>query len=154
MHQQFQEYEISDDPSRLQLDVIAAFLARSYWAATRDRDTIERSLRNSIGFGAYRDGHQVAFARVVTDAAVMFWLCDVFVAEEQRGRGLGKALTRAVLEDPRLTGLAGVLATKDAHSLYEQFGFRRDGDRLMFRLPAPIAPVHPHVAIENRSAVT
>src|SRR5512147_236350 len=87
MHQQYDEYEISDDSSRLQLDVIAAFLARSYWAATRDRSTIERSVRNSIGFGAYLDGQQVAFARVVTDEAVVFWLCDVFVIEEHRGRG-------------------------------------------------------------------
>jgi GNAT superfamily N-acetyltransferase len=128
-------YVISEDALHLNLDRIVHLLGNTYWASARSRETIERSMRNSICFGVYHGNELVAFARVVSDLAVMYWLCDVCVAEAHRGRGLGKALIRAILEDERFEGLAGLLATQDAHSLYEQFGFRRDGARSMYRLP-------------------
>lgn len=153
LHDLFHEYELTDDPTRLEPDLVCGFLARSYWASERGRDVILRSIGNSICYGAYHAGQQVAFARVVTDQAVMFWLCDVFVAEEHRGRGLGTKLVEVILGDPRLKGLTGLLATRDAHSLYERFGFRRDGQRLMFRPPFPVDGGNPHAATPNRAAV-
>ena len=120
-----QELDISTDQSRLDIDVIAGFLQTSYWAHDRRRSVVERSIRNSLCFGVYIDGRQVAFARVVSDRAVFAYLMDVFVIPEYRGRGISKALIRAVLSHDELQNLrVFLLGTKDAHGLYEQFGFR------------------------------
>ncbi len=119
------EFEISTDPARLDIDVIHGFLRSSYWAAGRPRSVIERSITNSLCFGVYLAGRQVAFARVVSDRAVFAYLMDVFVVPEFQGRGISKALMRAVLEHPELQTLrVFLLATRDAHGLYAQFGFR------------------------------
>jgi GNAT superfamily N-acetyltransferase len=119
------EFEISTDRSRLDVDVIHTFLETSYWAQGRRRSVVERSIRNSLCFGVYIAGRQVAFARVVSDRAVFAYLMDVFVVPEFRGRGIAKALMRAVLEHPELQNLrVFLLATRDAHDLYKQFGFR------------------------------
>jgi GNAT superfamily N-acetyltransferase len=144
-------YEISDDPKRIELDTVARFLSSSYWASGRSREIIERSIEHSLCIGAYRDGEQVAFARVVTDFAVMFWICDVFVAEEHRGRGLGKTMMARILEDARLCQLTGLLATKDAHSLYAQFGFRREGERLMYRFSPQVVASMSHAGTKAQS---
>lgn len=120
------EYTISDDTSLLQLDRICGFLARSYWAEKRPRERIERSLAHSLCYGVYHQGLQVGFARAVTDYAVMYWLCDVFIDEAHRGRGLGKLLVESIIADPRLRDLTGILGTKDAHALYARYGFVRD----------------------------
>ena len=117
-------FEISSDPSRLDLDVIHGFLSTSYWAQGRTRETVERALRNSICFGAYRQGRQAGFGRIVTDRAVFAYLADIFVLPEHRGQGLGKTLVRAMLDHPDIRGLPAVLLrTRDAHRLYAQFGF-------------------------------
>lgn len=119
-------YTISTDPDRLDLDVIHRWLSEeSYWATGRTRNTVERSLANSLNFGVYTaDGETVGFARVVTDFATFGWLCDVFVLDEHRGRGLGTALMKAVAEHPQLTDLQRIiLATGDAHELYARYGF-------------------------------
>jgi GNAT superfamily N-acetyltransferase len=119
------ELEISTDPARLDLDLIHNFLKTSYWAKGRRRSVVERSIRNSLCFGVYLAGRQVAFARVVSDRAVFAYLMDVFVIPEFRGRGISKALMRSVLEHPDLQNLrVFLLATRDAHGLYTQFGFR------------------------------
>src|SRR5215468_1015070 len=119
------DFEISTDPSRLEIDVIHEFLRGSYWAEGRRRSVVERSIKHSLCFGVYLAGRQVAFARVVTDRAVFAYLMDVFVLPEFRGRGISKALIRAVLEHPELQNLrVFLLATRDAHGLYAQFGFR------------------------------
>ena len=119
------EYEISTDPARLDLDLIHRFLETSYWAKGRRRTVVERSIRNSLCFGVYLAGRQVAFARVVSDRAVFAYLMDVFVVPEFRGRGISKALMRSVLDHPDLQNLrVFLLATRDAHDLYAQFGFR------------------------------
>lgn len=142
MQKTFDEYLISDEPARIDLEQVCRFLAGSYWAAKRPRSVIQHTLGTSLCFGAYRGNEQVAFARVVTDHAVMYWLCDIWVAPDHRGRGLGTALVRAIVEDPRLVDLAGILATQDAHALYEKFGYKRDGQRFMYRFPMPAtAPV-------------
>ena len=119
------EIEISTDQARLDIDVIHGFLRTSYWAEGRRRSVVERAIRNSLCFGVYAGGRQVAFARVVSDRAVFAYMMDVFVIPEYRGRGISKALMRAVLDHPDLQNLRTfLLATHDAHGLYEQFGFR------------------------------
>jgi len=119
------EIEISTDPARLDIDVIHGFLRTSYWAEGRRRSVVERAIRNSLCFGVYAGGRQVAFARVVSDRAVFAYMMDVFVIPEYRGRGISKVLMRAVLDHPDLQNLRTfLLATHDAHGLYEQFGFR------------------------------
>jgi GNAT superfamily N-acetyltransferase len=120
-------YLISTDPGRLDLDAIYAYLSgESYWARGRPRDQIVRGIENSIPFGVYLDGRQVGFARVVTDYATFAWLADVYVLEAHRGQGLGKALVEAVIEHPAVAPVPRVvLATADAHGLYERYGFKR-----------------------------
>jgi len=97
---------------------------------------VDRSIDNSLCFGAYEGDDQIGFARVVTDSATYAHLMDVFVLSEHRGRGLGKELVRAVLSHPDLQGLRKfTLHTADAHSLYEQFGFHRvEGEDLLMEL--------------------
>jgi len=117
--------EISTDPARLDIDLVHEFLNTSYWARGRRRSVVERSISNSLCFGAYQNGCQVAFARVVSDRAVFAYLMDVFVVPEYRGQGISKALMRAVLDHPDLQNLRlFVLGTRDAHGLYAQFGFQ------------------------------
>jgi GNAT superfamily N-acetyltransferase len=86
---------------------------------------LDKAIDNSLCFAALRDGDLVGFARVVTDRATFAWLCDVFVAEQARGAGVGKRLMEAVVTHPDLLGLRRfLLATRDAHGLYRQYGFR------------------------------
>jgi GNAT superfamily N-acetyltransferase len=117
-------YEISCDPARLDLDVIHQFLTSSYWARGIPRDIVDRSIRNSLCFGAYAASGQIGFARVITDRATFAYLADVFVHTEHRGHGVAQSLIRGVLAHPDLQGLRRfLLATQDAHSLYARFGF-------------------------------
>jgi GNAT superfamily N-acetyltransferase len=121
-----QGYEISTDPARLDVTAMHAYLARSYWSPDIPRETVERGARNSLCFGVYEtaSGAQVGLARVVTDHATFAYLCDVYVLEEHRGRGLSKALMHAVMTHPALVDARrAMLATRDAHGLYRQFGF-------------------------------
>ena len=118
-------YEISTDPARLDLDVIHGYLREAYWSPGVPRDEVERTIARTLSFGLYApDGAQAGFARVVTDGATFAWIADVFVLDPHRGRGLGVWLMETVLAHPDLQGLRRiVLATKDAHELYERFGF-------------------------------
>lgn len=120
------EFEISDDVSRLDIELIHNYLSsESYWAIGRDIKTVEQSISNSLSFGIYNGGAQVGFGRVVTDYATFAWIADVFVLSEYRGRGLSKCLMEIMLAHPELQGFRRwVLATKDAHDLYRKFGFR------------------------------
>jgi GNAT superfamily N-acetyltransferase len=118
------DYEISTDPQRLSVDVIHDFIRTSYWGAGRTREMTERSIQNSLCFGLYAGGEQIGFARVVTDRAVIGYLCDVFVLPGHRRKGFGKALMNAVMDHPDLKDLpVFLLNTRDAHGLYERFGF-------------------------------
>ena len=116
---------ISADPTELDIALVHDFLARhSYWAAGIPRETLERALANSVCFGGYIAGRQVAFARAVTDQATFAYLADVFVIPEQRGHGYGRAIVKAVLKDTRLQGLRRWhLVTLDMQPLYRQLGF-------------------------------
>lgn len=119
-------YEISTDPSRLDVDAIHAYLTRSYWSPGIPRETVARGIAGSMCFGVYHiaTGRQVGLARLVTDHATFAYLCDVYVLEEHQGHGLGKALMAAVMTHPAVTGARRVmLATRDAHGLYRRHGF-------------------------------
>jgi len=123
------DFTVSTDPDRLDLEAIHAALSREYWSEGIPRETVARALRGSLCFGLYvvegqREGRQIGLARVITDAATFAYLCDVYVLSEFRGRGLGKLLMRAVMEHPDLQGLRRFsLVTRDAHELYRPFGF-------------------------------
>ena len=119
------EYSISTDASRFDVDAIHAFLAQTYWSPGVPRSVIETSIANSLCFGLFHGTSQVGFARVVTDRATFAYLADVYVLEKHRRQGLAKWLVKTILEHPDLQGLRRfLLATRDAHGLYERFGFR------------------------------
>jgi GNAT superfamily N-acetyltransferase len=118
------EFVISTDPARLDHEVIHGFLVHCYWAEGIPRETLARSIQNSLCFGIYGPGKQIGFARVISDYATYAYLGDVFVLEEYRGRGLGKWLMECIMRHPRLQGLRRWgLVTRDAHALYARFGF-------------------------------
>ena len=118
------EFLVSTDRRRLDLDVVHDYLSQSYWAAGMPRETLERAIGNSLTFGIYHDERQVGFARVITDLATYAYLSDVFVLESHRGRGLSKWLMDCVLAHPDLQGLRRfALFTRDASGLYERYGF-------------------------------
>jgi ribosomal protein S18 acetylase RimI-like enzyme len=119
------EYRISTDPAQLDLDAIHGYLVRAYWCQGIPRQTLERAVAHSLCFAVLQGKLQVGFARVVTDSATYAYLCDVYVLEEHRGKGLGKWLIECVMGHRALQGLRRFsLATRDAHGLYRQFGFR------------------------------
>lgn len=128
---------VTTDPARLDLDTIHAFLAgTSYWAAGISRDVMERSIRHSICFGAFDGGRQVGFARVISDRATFAYICDVFVLDGHRGRGVGNRIMACITSHPELQNLRlWTLFTRDAQGLYRRHGFRdaRYPDRLMER---------------------
>lgn len=132
-------YELDEDRERLDLDAIWAYLHTSYWSPNVPRDVVERAVAGSLCFGLYGPGgEQAGFARAVTDGATFAWIADVFVFEAHRGRGLGVWMVETLLAHPHLQGLRAVtLATRDAHSLYERFGFERDGEKRMVRAVSP-----------------
>ena len=136
------EFTISTDKNRLQIEVIQHFLQNeSYWASNRTIEQTQTAIENSLCFGVYQADKQIGFARVVTDFATFAYIGDVFISEEFRGQDLSKWLMKVMLSHPQLQGLRRwILATKDAHGLYEQFGFHglKFPDRWM-ELPAPNA---------------
>lgn len=119
------QFKISTDRKDMQLDDICNMLWRSYWADKRSKEAIEISLDNSLCIGVFDGQQQVGLTRVITDYATFAYICDVIVHEDYRGKGLGKELMKAAMEHPRLKLVTfWSLATRDAHSLYEQFGFQ------------------------------
>ena len=119
------DFVISTDRSRLNIEFIHSFLStRAYWAIGRSLEIVQRAIENSLNFGVFDGGKQIGFARVVTDYATFAWLADVFIIDEYRGRGLGVWLIEVITSHPNLQGLRRwILATRDAHELYRQFGF-------------------------------
>jgi GNAT superfamily N-acetyltransferase len=119
------DYAVSTDPDRLDLVAIHRYLATSYWSPGLPREVLARAVAGSLCFGLYHRAEQVGFARVVTDRATFAYLCDVYVLNAHRGRGLGRWLMEVVAAHPDLQGLRRfVLVTRDAHGLYARFGFR------------------------------
>ena len=119
------EYRVSTDPADLDRDAVYRYLHdEAYWSQGIPRETFDRALDNSLNFAALRGPAVVGFARVVTDRATFAWLCDVFVLPAHRGHGVSRRLMDAVMRHPELAGLRNfLLATRDAHGLYEKFGF-------------------------------
>jgi len=118
-------YTISTDKSKLDLNVIHGYLSRSYWAENIPVEIVKRSVDNSLCFGVYVNEKQIGFARVISDYTTFAYLADVFILEEERGRGLAKRLMECILEHRQLRGLRNFcLMTKDAHSLYKRYGFK------------------------------
>ena len=107
-------------------EAVRRLLAQSYWAAERPLKSIERSIVNSRCYCVYCAGELVGFARVISDLATTFYVCDVIVDGAHRSRGVGKLLLGAITDEADYKGLLGVLLTRDAHGLYEQYGFERD----------------------------
>lgn len=129
-------YWVSDDQHNLDLDRIHRWLSEeSYWAEGRSLDVVRRSVQSSITLGCFApDGTQVGVCRWVTDSATFAWLCDVFVDADHRGHGLGVFLVRSAMEHPSVQGIRLLLlGTRDAHGLYQRFGFVTASDNLMER---------------------
>jgi GNAT superfamily N-acetyltransferase len=119
--------EISTDRDRIDTDLVYRWLSDTYWASSRPRDVVRRMIENSVCFGCYVDGQQVAFGRLVTDSAVFAWAGDMIVAPEERGRGYAAAVMSAMLEYADDCGiLSVVLNSRDARGFYEKFGFVAD----------------------------
>lgn len=118
-------YQISTDSSLLDISVIFNYLSKeSYWAKDIPQTVIEKSIANSLCFGVYKNGEQIGFARLITDKATFAYLADVFIIEVYRGKGLSKWLMEIIQAHPELQGLRRwMLGTRDAHGLYEQFGW-------------------------------
>lgn len=120
-------FYISTDKAKLDTVIIFDYLSnQSYWAKGRSMETIEKSIKNSLCFGVYNSvNNQVGFARVVSDYAVFAWLMDVFILPTYQGKGLGKLLMQEITTHQDLLPVKKWgLGTRDAHGLYEQFGFR------------------------------
>ena len=129
-------YRIVEGAENMRLNDIVRLLRGTYWAGQRPVETIETSLRHSACYGVWMEEEEklVGFARVISDYATTYYLCDVVVDEAYRGRGLGKALLSHIESRPEYQGLRGLLLTRDAQGLYEQFGFKRaDPGRAMYK---------------------
>jgi len=116
---------ISTDRTKVNIDKVCEFLSKSYWANKRDRTTIIKSIEHSICFSLFHEQTQIGLARVITDGATFAYLCDVFIDEPYRGKGLGKWMMQCVLQHPDVATIRRfLLVTKDAHGLYRQVGFQ------------------------------
>lgn len=124
-----QSFEINTDPAQLQIAKIHRFLSQeAYWSLDIPFQTVEKAIKGSRCFGVFDRSNgsleQIGFARVISDGATFAWLCDVYIEQQCRGLGLSKWLMESLMSHPALIGLRRVcLATKDAHKLYEKYGF-------------------------------
>lgn len=117
-------YLVSTDKSKIDIGIVYGFLVKSYWAENIPKETVLRSIENSLCFGVYERDKLIGFARVITDFATFAYLADVFILDEKRGLGLSKWLIKVIVDHPNLQRLRRfILATKDAHGLYARFGF-------------------------------
>jgi len=123
---------MSDGKEDMQLGNIAGMLSSTYWAQQRSLEEIESSMHQSHCFGLFKESQQVGFARIVTDGVSVYWLCDVVIHINHRGKGLGKVFLDFILKDHMYSGL-GILMTRDAHDLYEQYGYQINKDNFMMK---------------------
>jgi N-acetylglutamate synthase-like GNAT family acetyltransferase len=118
------DYSISTDKSKIDLNTVHDFLTHSYWSENISKDVVKKSIDNSLCFAVYHHENLIGFARVISDFATFAYLADVFILPDQRGKGLSKWLMQVIMDHPDLQGLRRfTLATRDAHGLYAQFGF-------------------------------
>ena len=129
------EYRIVEGADQIGVDEAERLLKMTYWADRRPAETIEKSMRNSACFGirSGEDQKLIGFARVISDYATTWYLCDVIIDPEYREQGLGKALVSHITT--QFSGQRGLLLTRDAHGLYAHYGFASAGDRAMTRSP-------------------
>lgn len=120
------QFVLSDQQELLDMKAVYRLLSTTYWAGDRAKETIKKSIENSITFGIYTEDRQIGFARVVTDKAVFSWLLDVVIDESYRGNGLGKWLMDCILAHPDIRETNMSLSTEDAHLFYEKYGFKRN----------------------------
>ncbi|MGD8563881.1 MAG: GNAT family N-acetyltransferase [Desulfarculaceae bacterium] len=118
-------YFLTDDKSRMDIDYVARCLVTAHWALDRTREQVEESIRNSLFFSLFQGQEQIGFARMLTDHAVITYLGDVFIDPAHRGQGLGKWMLQCLMTLPQANVSKVVLITRDAHGLYEKFGFER-----------------------------
>ena len=130
------EYRIVEG-DRISVSEVARLLKTTYWANHRSAETIEKSMRNSFCYGIWSDEEHklLGFARVISDLATTWYLCDVIIDEAYRHQGLGKALVSHIVSLPEYAELCGLLLTRDAHGLYEQYGFQTVDGRAMTKAP-------------------
>ena len=130
-------YRIVDGPDKMKLEDIVRLLRMTYWADKRPIEIIEKSVRNSSCYGLYlEDSDTLAgFARVISDYATAYYLCDVIIDTEYQHQGLGTALVSYINSLPEFSGLRGFLITRNAHGLYRKFGFEVVNDRVMLKEP-------------------
>ena len=119
------EYVIDTNPNRIDARLVYRFLSNeSYWAKDRTQEEVNKSIENSLNFGVYKNHSMVGFARVVTDYVSFVYLADVFIVNEERGKGLGKTLVSFILDYPSIKNTKRwMLGTMDAHELYRPYGF-------------------------------
>ena len=133
------EYRIAEGADRMNVEEVARLLKTTYWANHRSTEQIGKSMHNSSCYGVFTDAEQklIGFARVISDYATTYYLCDVVIDPEYRHRGLGKALVLHIVSLPEYAGLRGLLLTRDAHGLYEKYGFETVNGRAMAKAPSP-----------------
>ena len=129
------DYHIITDSEAMDLEEVVRLLKMTYWADRRSREQIKLSMRNSSCYGVYLDSEKklVGFARVISDHATTYYLCDVIIDTEYQHKGLGTALVSYIESLPEYAGLRGILITRDAHSLYEKFGYEVLNGRAMVK---------------------
>ena len=128
----FSEYKFSDNKSLISIDKVCELLGKSYWANNQKRETTVKAIENSICIGIYLKKEMIGFARIVTDYATMYWLCDVIIDTQYRKNGSGKKLIEIITKMKELDGMFGILATRDAQKLYEKYGFKKvDAEKYM-----------------------
>lgn len=130
-----ENYHFSKDKSKLQIENIKNLMKQTYWASDRAEEIIVKAIQNSLCYGVFDNfNNQIGFARVITDYATTYYLCDVIIDKKHRGKGLGKSLIEVITNDEALKNLHGQLLTMDAHGLYEQYGFERNTEKFMQKL--------------------
>jgi N-acetylglutamate synthase-like GNAT family acetyltransferase len=118
------DFYITSDSRKIDVDVVCSLLKESYWANTRKRDVIIKSFESSLCFSLFHKDKQIGFTRVITDCATFAYLCDVIISDEYRNNGLGQWLIECVFKHPDLENLRRwVLITRDAQEFYKNHGF-------------------------------
>ena len=134
-------YVISTDKSKIDIKYVHGFLSASYWSPGVPIAVVKKGMKHSLCFGLYDGGQQIGYARMITDKASFAYLADVFIDEGYRGKGLGKWFIEMILVHPDLHGLRRILlATKDAHRLYEKCGFTSINNPERYMVYNPVKP--------------
>ncbi len=124
------DYFITTDKSKIDFNLVYNYLNKeSYWSQNIPENVVKLSIENSVCFSVFYKTEQIGFARVITDKATFGYLADVFITDAHRGKGLSKWLMQTIFNNEELQGFRSwMLATKDAHGLYEKFGFKLTND--------------------------